>query len=46
MPKRPSDPLEVVDVDSLLTDEERAIRATVRQLIGRRTPHSSVSPSW
>ena len=32
MPKRPSDPLDLVDVDSLLTDEERAIRATVRQV--------------
>jgi glutaryl-CoA dehydrogenase len=31
-PKRPSDPLDVVDVDSMLTDEERAIRATVRQV--------------
>ncbi|MBD3783158.1 MAG: acyl-CoA dehydrogenase family protein [Micrococcales bacterium] len=32
MPKRPSDPLDVVDVDSMLSDEEKAIRATVRQV--------------
>ncbi|WP_030527045.1 acyl-CoA dehydrogenase family protein [Phycicoccus jejuensis] len=32
MPKRPSDPLDVIDVDSMLTDEEKAIRATVRQV--------------
>ncbi|HET6967224.1 MAG TPA: acyl-CoA dehydrogenase family protein, partial [Ornithinibacter sp.] len=32
MPKRPSDPLDLVDVDSLLTDEEKAIRAATRQV--------------
>ncbi len=32
MPKRPSDPLDLVDVDSLLSDEEKAIRAAVRQV--------------
>ncbi|HEU5240430.1 MAG TPA: acyl-CoA dehydrogenase family protein, partial [Ornithinibacter sp.] len=31
-PKRPSDPLDLVDVDSLLTDEEKAIRAATRQV--------------
>jgi glutaryl-CoA dehydrogenase len=32
MPKRPSDPLDLIDVDSLLTDEEKAIRAATRQV--------------
>ena len=32
MPKRPSDPLDLIDVDSLLSDEEKAIRATTRQV--------------
>ena len=32
MPKRPADPLDLVDVDSMLTDEEKAVRATVRQV--------------
>ena len=32
MPKRPSDPLDLVDVDSLLSDEEKAVRAAVRQV--------------
>ncbi|WP_239100076.1 acyl-CoA dehydrogenase family protein [Phycicoccus sp. CSK15P-2] len=32
MPKRPTDPLDIVDVDAMLTDEEKAIRATVRQV--------------
>ena len=32
MPKRPSDPLDLIDVDSLLSDEEKAIRAAVRQV--------------
>ncbi|GGL36525.1 acyl-CoA dehydrogenase family protein [Phycicoccus endophyticus] len=31
-PRRPADPLDIVDVDSLLTDEERAVRATVRRV--------------
>lgn len=31
-PKRRLDPLDLADVDSLLTDEEKAIRATVRQV--------------
>jgi len=32
IPKRPSDPLDLVDVDSLLSDEEKAIRAATRQV--------------
>ena len=32
MPKRPTDPLDLIDIDSMLTDEEKAIRATVRQV--------------
>ena len=32
MPKRPSDPLDLVDVDSLLSDEEKAVRAAVRKV--------------
>ena len=32
MPRRPSDPLDIIDIDSVLTDEEKAIRATVRQV--------------
>src|SRR3954452_16575757 len=32
MPKRPTDPLDLVDVDSLLTDEEKAVRAATRQV--------------
>ena len=32
MPKRPSDPLDLIDVDSLLSDEEKAIRAATRQV--------------
>ena len=32
VPKRPADPLDLVDVDSLLTDEEKAVRAATRQV--------------
>ena len=32
MPKRPSDPLDLIDLDSQLTDEEKAIRAATRQV--------------
>ncbi len=40
MPKRPSDPLDLVDVDSLLTDEEKAIRAATRAVCAEHVdPH-------
>jgi glutaryl-CoA dehydrogenase len=32
MPKRPSDPLDLIDLDSQLSDEEKAIRAATRQV--------------
>ena len=32
MPRRPTDPLDLLDVDGLLTDEERAVRAATRKV--------------
>src|SRR5688572_31782542 len=40
MPKRPSDPLDLVDVDSLLTVEEKAVRAATRAVCAEHVdPH-------
>src|SRR5690242_13986686 len=36
VPKPPLDPLDFLDVDALLTDEERDVRDTVRRFVGDR----------